>query len=68
MRKKLGVRADEGVWCYVNNVFAPGLDEGVGGLWKVSGVGEWGKEGGREVLEGCEWGIGEEGRGGEGTF
>ncbi len=24
-----------GVFCYVNSVFAPGLDEGVGGLWKV---------------------------------
>lgn len=24
------------VFCYVNNVFAPGLDEGVGGLWRVS--------------------------------
>ncbi|KAL9631896.1 MAG: hypothetical protein Q9204_004022 [Flavoplaca sp. TL-2023a] len=24
------------VFCYVNSVFAPGLDEGVGGLWRVS--------------------------------
>lgn len=24
-----------GVFCYVNSVFAPGLDEGVGGLWRV---------------------------------
>ena len=24
------------VFCYVNSVFAPALDEGVGGLWKVS--------------------------------
>lgn len=24
------------VFCYVNSVFAPGLDEGVGGLWSVS--------------------------------
>lgn len=24
------------VFCYVNSVFAPGLDEGVAGLWKVS--------------------------------
>ncbi|KAL2058737.1 hypothetical protein ABVK25_000028 [Lepraria finkii] len=23
-----------GVFCYVNSVFAPGLDEGIGGLWK----------------------------------
>ena len=27
----------EGVFCYVNSVFAPGLDERVGGLWDVSG-------------------------------
>ena len=27
-----------GVFCYVNSVFAPGLDEGVGGLWRVSRV------------------------------
>lgn len=27
---------DGGVFCYVNSVFAPGLDEGVGGLWRVS--------------------------------
>ena len=31
-----------GVFCYVNSVFAPGLDEGVGGLWRVSGVFFWG--------------------------
>jgi len=24
------------VFCYVNSVFAPGLDEGVGALWRVS--------------------------------
>lgn len=28
--------AGGGVFCYVNSVFAPGLDEGVGGLWRVS--------------------------------
>ena len=39
LRKRLGLRADEGVVCYINSVFAPGLDEGVGGLWKVSGMG-----------------------------
>jgi ubiquitin-like protein ATG12 len=39
LRKRLGLRADEGVVCYVNSVFAPGLDEGVGGLWKVGGCG-----------------------------
>lgn len=46
LRKKLekemegeakGGRAGDHVFCYVNSVFAPGLDEGVGGLWKVSG-------------------------------
>jgi hypothetical protein len=24
------------VFCYVGNVFSPGLDEGVGDLWRVS--------------------------------
>ncbi|KXT04412.1 hypothetical protein AC578_3642 [Pseudocercospora eumusae] len=28
LRKKLGLRDHEGVFCYVNSVFAPGLDEG----------------------------------------
>lgn len=33
----VGTGGDGGsVFCYVNNVFAPGLDEGVGGLWRVS--------------------------------
>lgn len=31
-----GVEDGGGVFCYVNSVFAPGLDEGVGGLWRVS--------------------------------
>lgn len=35
LRKKLGV-VDGSVFCYVNSVFAPGLDEGVGALWRVS--------------------------------
>ncbi|KAG7007627.1 3-methyl-2-oxobutanoate hydroxymethyltransferase [Physcia stellaris] len=44
------------VFCYVNSVFAPGLDEGVGGLWRVSdfvyldreiGIGGKGKKGKR---------------------
>ena len=26
----------DGLFCYVNSVFAPGLDEGVGNLWRVS--------------------------------
>lgn len=33
-----GAGGKEGAFpfCYVNSVFAPGLDEGVGGLWRVS--------------------------------
>lgn len=31
-----GLDGGGSVFCYVNNVFAPGLDEGVGGLWRVS--------------------------------
>ncbi|MCJ1328594.1 Ubiquitin-like protein [Thelotrema lepadinum] len=34
LRRKLGLQSHEGVVCYVNSVFAPGLDEGVGGLWR----------------------------------
>lgn len=30
-----GAGGGGGVFCYVNSVFAPGLDEGVGGLWRV---------------------------------
>ena len=32
----MGLAEHEGVFCYVNSVFAPGLDEGVGNLWRVS--------------------------------
>lgn len=46
-------------FCYVNSVFAPGLDEGVGGLWRVSALymaflfcsrslGQWEKKGASE--------------------
>ncbi|KAI4142422.1 MAG: hypothetical protein L6R39_004949, partial [Caloplaca ligustica] len=40
---KKGEGADGGgggghVFCYVNSVFAPGLDEGVGGLWRIGMV------------------------------
>ena len=38
LRKRLGVKEHESVFCYVGSVFAPGLDEGVGGLWSVSGL------------------------------
>lgn len=37
LRKKLDCKDTDSVFCYVNSVFAPGLDEGVGGLWRVSG-------------------------------
>lgn len=36
LRRRLQVGESEGVFCYVNSVFAPGLDEGVGNLWRVS--------------------------------
>ena len=36
LRKKLGVNPQDSVFCYVNNVFSPGLDEVVGNLWRVS--------------------------------
>lgn len=35
LRKKLGIRENETLFCYVNSVFAPGLDEGVGNLFRV---------------------------------
>ncbi|KAL9603812.1 MAG: hypothetical protein Q9219_000921 [cf. Caloplaca sp. 3 TL-2023] len=40
LRNRLFKKGDGGepgggmVFCYVNSVFAPGLDEGVGGLWR----------------------------------
>lgn len=36
LRRKLGLKDHESLFCYVNSVFAPGLDEGVGNLWRVS--------------------------------
>lgn len=36
LRKKLNCKPSDSVICYVNSTFAPGLDEGVGGLWRVS--------------------------------
>jgi hypothetical protein len=36
LRKKLGLQDHESLFCYVNSVFAPGLDEGIGNLWRVS--------------------------------
>jgi ubiquitin-like protein ATG12 len=34
------VKEHESVFCYVGNVFAPGLDEGVGNLWSCFKQGE----------------------------
>ncbi|KAF2874308.1 ubiquitin-like protein ATG12 [Massariosphaeria phaeospora] len=33
LRKRLGVKEHESVFCYIGDVFAPGLDEGIGNLW-----------------------------------
>ncbi|OAK96513.1 ubiquitin-like protein ATG12 [Phaeosphaeriaceae sp. SRC1lsM3a] len=33
LRKKLGIKEHESVFCYVGSVFAPALDEGIGNLW-----------------------------------
>jgi hypothetical protein len=35
LRKKLDCKPADSVFLYVNSVFAPGLDEGVGGLFRV---------------------------------
>ncbi|KAF5866641.1 Ubiquitin-like protein [Aspergillus alliaceus] len=40
LRKKLECKETDSVFCYVNSVFAPGLDEGVGGLWRCFKVDE----------------------------
>lgn len=34
LRKKLDCKPTDSVFLYVNSVFAPGLDEGVGNLWR----------------------------------
>lgn len=36
LRKRLGVKEHESVFCYIGSVFSPALDEGVGNLWTVS--------------------------------
>lgn len=38
LRRKLTLKDHESLFCYVNSVFAPGLDEGVGNMWRVSTV------------------------------
>ncbi|CAK1354379.1 Ubiquitin-like protein ATG12 [Cercospora beticola] len=40
LRRKLGLKDHESVFCYVNSVFAPGLDEGVGNLWRCFKTGD----------------------------
>ncbi|KAF2485452.1 ubiquitin-like autophagy protein Apg12-domain-containing protein [Neohortaea acidophila] len=40
LRKRLQLKDHESVFCYVNSVFAPGLDEGVGNLWRCFKVGD----------------------------
>ncbi|GAM89838.1 hypothetical protein ANO11243_078770 [Dothideomycetidae sp. 11243] len=40
LRRKLALKDHESVFCYVNSCFAPGLDEGVGNLWRCFKVGE----------------------------
>ncbi|EOA91645.1 Ubiquitin-like protein [Exserohilum turcicum] len=40
LRKRLGVKEHESVFCYVGSVFSPGLDEGVGNLWSCFKQGE----------------------------
>ncbi|EMC99504.1 hypothetical protein BAUCODRAFT_63570 [Baudoinia panamericana UAMH 10762] len=40
LRRKLGLQDHESVFCYVNSVFAPGLDEGVGNLWRCFKTGD----------------------------
>ena len=36
VRKNLKCKESDAVFCYVNSVFAPALDEVVGNLWRVS--------------------------------
>ncbi|KAK8195879.1 Ubiquitin-like protein [Zalaria obscura] len=40
LRRKLALKDHESVFCYVNSVFAPGLDEGVGNLWRCFKTGD----------------------------
>ncbi|KAL9535629.1 Ubiquitin-like protein [Sphaerulina musiva] len=40
LRRKLALRDHEAVFCYVNSVFAPGLDEAVGNLWRCFKTGD----------------------------
>lgn len=40
LRKKLGIEPSQSVFCYVNSIFAPGLDEAVGNLWRCFKTGD----------------------------
>ncbi|KAF2642630.1 APG12-domain-containing protein [Massarina eburnea CBS 473.64] len=40
LRKKLGVKDHESVFCYIGNVFSPALDEVVANLWRCFKQGE----------------------------
>ena len=40
LRKKLSMEQSEGIFCYVNSVFAPALDEVVGNLWRCFKTGD----------------------------
>ncbi|TID20676.1 APG12-domain-containing protein [Venturia nashicola] len=41
LRKKIGHQDEkESIFCYINQCFAPGLDENVGGLWACFKTGE----------------------------
>ncbi|PVI05074.1 APG12-domain-containing protein [Periconia macrospinosa] len=40
LRKKLAVQPHESVYCYIGNVFSPGLDESVSNLWRCFKQGE----------------------------
>lgn len=39
LRKKLSLKEGDSCICYIGQCFAPGLDEGVGGLWECFGTG-----------------------------
>ncbi|PSN73736.1 APG12-domain-containing protein [Corynespora cassiicola Philippines] len=40
LRKRLGVKEHESLYCYIGNVFSPSLDEGIGNLWTCFKQGE----------------------------
>jgi ubiquitin-like protein ATG12 len=40
LRKKLRLKESESLFCYIGSCFSPGLDEGVGNLWRCFRTGE----------------------------